>query len=439
MELRMSRKERDRLKVLAELRAGRLKQVEAARLLKLSVRQVRRIAARYAREGDAGLVHRLRGRSSNGKIDDETRGRAIDLVSRDYYDFGPTLASEKLAERDGIRVSRETLRRWMVAAGLWKRRPRRVRHRQWRARRSAFGELVQMDTSIHPWFEGRGEGEPVLITMIDDATGRVLMRFYESDTTLTNMEMIGRYIRRHGRPVAIYADRASHFVTTRPQSREEALGGRRAETHVKRALRELDIEYIPAGSPQAKGRVERSFATEQDRLVKELRLAGISTIEEANEFLDADYIRRRNERFSVPAGSSADAHRRLNGLKLGEILCVREPRTVANDYTIRYRNRRYQIEKKSAFAGLMGSKVTVETGTDGSMRLGWNGKYLKYHEIEGGTKEACGLRPSAPVELRSPSATGRSPQRKPPNDHPWRKPFNRTLLLCTKEDISTLR
>ena len=435
----MSRKERDRLKVLAGLAEGRLKQVGAARLMKLSVRQVRRIVVRYASEGDAGLVHRLRGRPSNGRMADETRRRAVKLVRKHYFDFGPTLASEKLRERDGIRVSRETLRKWMIAAGLWKRRPRKVRHRHWRPRRVSFGELVQMDTSIHPWFEGRGEREPVLVTMIDDATGRVLMRFFESDTTLTNMEMIGRYIRRRGRPMAIYADRASHFVTTRPRSREEALEGRVAETQVRRALRELGIEYIPAGSPQAKGRVERSFATEQDRLIKDLRLAGISTIGEANKLLDTEYTRKRNERFAVPPGSSVDAHRPISGLKLDEILCVREPRTVANDYTIRYRSRLYQIEKRSAFAGLRGSKVTVETRTDGSMRLGWKTKYLRFHEIEGAGKKARGLRPSAPVELRSPSTTGRSPKRRPPKDHPWRKPYKRTFLHCTKEDISTLR
>ena len=298
---------------------------------------------------------------------------------------------------------------------------------------------MQMDTSIHPWFEGRGDREPVLITMIDDATGRVLMRFFESDTTLTNMEMIARYIRRRGRPMAIYADRASHFVTTRPRSREEALEGRGAETQVKRALRELGIEYIPAGSHQAKGRVERSFATEQDRLTKELRLAGISTIDGANDFLDSEYTRKRNERFAVPPGSSVDAHRPMNGLKLDEILCVREPRTVTNDYTIKYLGRHCQIEKRSAFAGLRGSKVAVETRTDGSMKLRWKDKYLRFHEIEGSARKASGLRPSAPVELRSPSTTGRSPQRRPPKDHPWRKPFKRTFLLCTKEDISTLR
>ena len=265
------------------------------------------------------------------------------------------------------------------------------------------------------------------------------MRFFDSDTTLTNMEMIGRYIRRYGRPMAIYADRASHFITTRPRSREEALEGRESETQVKRALRELGIEYIPAGSPQAKGRVERSFGVEQHRLVKEMRLAGISTIERANEFLEAEYTRRRNKRFAVLPGSSVDAHRPTSGLKLDEILCVREGRTVGNDYTIRYQGRLYQIQKKSAFAGLRGSKVSVETRTDGSMRLGWKGKYLRVHEIEGAANKARGLRPSAAVELRSPSATGRSPQRKPPKDHPWRKPYNRTLLLCAKADISTLR
>ncbi|MGB2975622.1 MAG: helix-turn-helix domain-containing protein, partial [Phycisphaerae bacterium] len=202
----MSRKERDRLKVMAALAQRRMRQKEASRLLRLSERQARRILARYRTEGDAGLVHRARGRPSNRRVPETLRRRVMGRVVRQYRDFGPTFAAEKLQERDGLRVSRETLRGWMVAEGLWTpRRPRREVH-LWRPRRPSFGELVQMDTSEHAWFEGRGEAEPVLVKMIDDATSRTVLRFFPADTTEANLEVLGRWVRRHGRPLAIYAD-----------------------------------------------------------------------------------------------------------------------------------------------------------------------------------------------------------------------------------------
>jgi hypothetical protein len=444
----MSVKERDRLKVVAGLGDGRLKQVTAARLLKLSVRQVRRLQRRYAAEGDAGLVHRLRGRTSNRKIPAETRRRAMDRVRADYADFGPTLASQKLAARDGLAVSRETLRQWMVEDGLWTVSRRGKRVHLWRPRRSCRGELTQMDTSEHAWFEGRGESEPVLITMIDDATSEVLMRFYGGDTTVANLDLIGRYVRRYGRPLNVYADRKSLFKALRKPTGDEARSGREPESQVARALRELDMPYIAAGSPQAKGRVERSFQTEQDRLVKELRLAGIQTIEAANEFLDKTYLPDRNRRFRVRPASSVDAHRALGDLDLASILSVQTSRTVASDYTVRHGGRRYQIERQSIGGGLRGSRVQVEERANGTIKLRWQGGYLKHHRIADAAPKApeeCsaarrrrGRRGSATSEL--PGDSPAAEPRRPAANHPWRQQNKkRTLLLCGKEDISTLR
>ena len=442
----MSGKERDRLKVMAALRERRLRQVEAARRLGLSVRQVRRILARYRAEGDAGLVHRARGRPSNRRLPDLLRRRVMAQVARAYRDFGPTLAAEKLWERDGLGVSRETLRQWMVAEGLWKpRRPARQVH-LWRPRRSSFGELVQMDTSEHAWFEGRGEAEPVLVSMIDDATGRQAKRFFPSDTTEANLETLGVWLRRHGRPGAIYADRNSIFRVNRPPSGEEARAGREAETQFGRALRELGIAYIAASSPQAKGRVERSFQTDQDRLVKELRLRGISDVEAANAYLEAEYVPMLNRRFAVPAASSVDGHRPIRGYDLGAILSVQTVRTVANDYTVRHGGRRYQIERRSITGGLRGGKVTVEERLDRSVKLRWQGRYLRYHRVlprpqttttTTSTRETTKDRRRVAAPASVPSAPA-SPRR-PAKDHPWRQPFKRSVLSGGKPDISTLR
>ena len=442
MELRMSRKERDRLKVVAALAERRLRQRAAGRLVGLSERQVRRILVRYRAEGDAGLVHRGRGRPSNRRVPETLRRRVMGRVARQYRDFGPTFAAEKLQEREGFVVGRETLRGWMIAEGLWTpRRPRREVH-LWRPRRPSFGELVQMDTSEHAWFEGRAQAEPVLVKMIDDATSRTVLRFFPADTTEANLEVLGRWVRRHGRPLAIYADQDSIFQVNRPPAAEEALEGRQAETQFGRALRELGIAYIPAASPEAKGRVERSFQTDQDRLVKELRLRGISDIPSANAYLEAEYEPILNERFAVRPASSVDAHRPAKGYRLAAILSIQTVRTVANDYTVRHAGHRYQIERRSIAGGLRGSKVIVEERLDGSMRLRFRGRSLRWHEV-------ASAAPNPPTRQRRRGAGASAPPpvapapapRRPAADHPWRQPFQkkRTFLLCGKEDISTLR
>lgn len=431
----MSEKERDRLRVMNQLEKGEVTQVEAGKLLGISSRQVRRIARRYERQGDKGLVHRLRGRPSNRRIPNAVRRKAVGLIRKRYTDFGPTLASEYLAKEEEISVSRETLRGWMLEARLWEVRPRGVKHRQWRERRSCFGELVQMDTSIHEWFEQRGE-EAVLISMIDDATSRLWSRFFSTDSTATNMAMLRSYLRRFGRPVALYADKASHFKTTRRADLEEALQGREAETQIARALRELGIQYIAAHSPQAKGRVERSFETAQDRLVKGLRLEGISTIVEANRYLEKEFLPLWNERFTARPASPADAHRPLDGHDLNAILSIQETRTVGNDYTIRHEGKLYQLDRRETTVGLRRSKVIVEERLGGGLKLRWRGRYLRHREIvKRGDAERPTPRAATPVGLRPPSVAARTHPGIPAPKHPWRK---RTVLSCGKPDSSTL-
>ena len=454
MELRMSRKERDRLKVMDQLSKGQITQQQAAGWLALSARQVRRLQRRYEALGDRGLVHSLRGRPSNRRIDAAVREQAIELLRAKYHDFGPTLASEHLAQDDGLAGSRETVRGWMRQAGLWAARRKGRPHRRRRPRRACFGELVQMDTSEHDWLEGRGPA-CVLITMIDDATGRKLLRFYPSDSTATNMALIKLWITRHGRPLALYTDWASHFKQSPKRGQKAAL----KPTQIERALLELDIRLIAAHSPQAKGRVERSHGTDQDRLIKELRLAGINTTEAANRFVEEVYLPQVAERFTV-AAAGADAHRSAAGYDLEAILSVQEERAVANDYTVQVDGVAWQIERGEITGGLRRTKVMVERRLDDSMRLRWGDRYLKYHRAQlvckikpedngenGGTAAPAGVggAPLREGSLRSPSLhcappTPAIPRPRhkpiPSPEHPWRK---RTLLLCRKKDISILR
>ncbi len=420
MELRMSRKERERPKVIEQVHRGRMSQVKAAEVLRVSVRQVRRIQRRYRREGDAGLVHRSRGRPSRRRIDEAVRQRALQWIERRYRDFGPTLAAEYLAQEAGIEASRETVRRWMMEAGLWRGSRKKRPHRRRRPRRPCRGELVQMDTSIHDWFEGRGE-QAVLITMIDDASNHVVQRFFPADTTTANMEMIGHYVAHHGRPMALYTDWASHFKHT-PHRRERRRLGKKL-TQIERALGELDIELIAARSPQAKGRVERRFGIDQDRLVKALRLNNVSTIEAANRLLDNEYLPRMNTRFTSAPAHRADAHRSAQGLDLDAIFSVQETRRVANDCTVQFKGQVFQIEAGQIAHGLAGTRLTVEQRLDGTVRMRWGDRYLGYQKLgpaRGQNDRRAGDRS---VGLRPPS---RSPAKRskpyvPPPDHPWRK------------------
>jgi hypothetical protein len=455
----MSRKERDVLKILHGVLEGQRTQVEAARLLGLSTRQIRRIQRKLQAQGDVALVHGLRGKPSNHRADPEHRQAVLDAYRARYADFGPTFACEKLAQ-EGLAVGPQTLRRWLIAEGLWQRQRRRDPHRSRRPRRACFGELVQMDASLHDWLEGRGEA-PVLIKMIDDATNRTLARFYPAATVEAHMDLLGRWLRRYGRPLALYTDRHSIFE---PQDKGKALPG--AQTQFGRALSELDIELIRAHSPQAKGRVERSFGTAQDRWVKELRLAGATTLEQANAVLER-LLPGHNRRFAKPAREASDAHRPLGpDYDLAAILSIQEERVVSNDYTVRYRNRLYQL-LPPVHPGERGGRVVIEERLDGSMAIRFRGKYLKYREVEvaaggraggsaprppefsawaadasGGEEgrapdegaRQAGVQPSVgrsgrtPAEPYPPDGAGddsKTKARRPAEDHPWRRPFKR--------------
>ncbi len=388
----MSQRERDRLRVLHSVVEGKRTQVEAARLLGLTPRHVRRLLQRQQQGGDGALIHGLRGQPSNHRKDAKLRRRVLQLYRKDYGDFGPTFAAEKLAER-GLRVSADTLRRWLLAEGLWQRQRRRDQHRSRRPRRACFGELVQMDTSIHDWTEGRGE-TMVLLHMIDDATSRLLARFYDADTVLNHMDLLLRWLQAHGRPLALYTDRHSIFQS---QGKGQALPD--LETQFGRALRELDIKLIWARSPQAKGRVERSFGTAQDRVVKELRLAKVKTILQANALLDEGLLAKHNRLFSVPPREANDAHRRLGtAFNVAAILSLQEQRTVANDYTVRFENRHYQLDKP-IYPGERGGKVVIEVRRDGSMAIRFGTRYLKFHEITAGSATLGGSAPQTPRSL----------------------------------------
>src|SRR5436190_11508246 len=369
----MSQQERDALKILHSVLRGERSQAEAARLLDLSTRQVRRLQRKLEAHGDAALVHGLRGQPSNHQPDAALQRAVLEAYRQRYADFGPTFASERLAD-EGLVVCPQTLRRWLLAAGLWQRQRRRDQHRSRRPRRACFGELVQLDASIHDWLEGRGE-ELVLISMIDDATSRVLARFYPAGTTETHLDLLGRWLRRFGRPLELYTDRHSIFE---PQDKGKALPD--AETQFGRALRELGIGLIRAHSPQAKGRVERSFGTAQGRWVKELRLAGVTTGTQANGVLER-LLPAHNRRFTQAARQAGDAHRPLGpGHDLAAILSLQEERVVANDYTIRFRNRFYQL-LKPVYPGQRGGKVVIELRLDGEMAIRFGGRYLKYREV----------------------------------------------------------
>lgn len=435
--IELSQRERDRLKVLHEVEEGHLTQREAAARLELSDRQVRRLLGRVRREGDRGVIHRLRGRPSNRKLPARIQGRALRMLQqKQYADFGPTLAAEHLA-RASVAVSRETLRGWMSAAGLWHPRRQRVRKvHVWRERRATFGELVLWDTSEFAWLEQRSGPQLQLIAMIDDATSRLWARLVEHDSTEENLRTLEGWLRQYGRPVAFYTDKASLFHVNRPADRDEQLRGVPARTQIRRALDELDIAGIVAHSPQAKGRIERAFGTLQDRLVKELRVAQVHTLEEANRFLIEVFLPFWEQRFTVEPRQSPDAHRRLGREhRLEQILSVRVVRTVAQDHTVTLNGQRWGVPREAVCAGLRGARAEVERRLDGSHWLRLRRRYLPL--------VACpAAAPSrTSVSLRLTERNQPKPKTKyiPPPDHPWRRPWKRTLLVCREPDISTLR
>ena len=394
-----------RLHVIQKVLEGGLKQVEAAEILSLSSRHIRRVSKRVEQEGARGIVHRSRGRPSNRKIADQLKEKVIKLYRGSYKDFGPTLASEKLLERDGVSISDETLRRWLIEAGDWKRTRKRRRHRHWRERKGHRGEMVQIDGSHHAWFEDRGD-PCVLMGYIDDATGDPFGRFYDYEGTMPAMDSFKRYIRKRGLPLKVYLDGHSTYKSTAKPTIEEQLEGVEPLSEFERALKELGVEVSHAHSPQAKGRIERLFRTFQDRVIKEMRLRGIKTIEEGNQFLE-EYLPLYKKRFSVRPREKENLHRPLpRGIDLDAILCIKTERTLRNDFTVAHNHKLYQIEEATK-----ASKVIVQDRMDGSMRITYQGRTLRFREI----KE----RP--PRENSQPVARKRKKTYIPPADHPWRR------------------
>jgi transposase len=375
----MSQEERDRLDWLKRAGDGSITQRKAAEKMGVSDRWVRTLLKRMKKRGDAVVVHALRGRASNRKIPATTRQQALTILREpDWHDFGPTLAAEQLAKLHKIDVSKETVRAWMTQAGLWAPGSRKLQEVHcWRPRRSAFGELVQWDTSEHDWLEGRG---PVryLVRMIDDATSWSWGRFVESDATRFNMAVLWEYLDKNGRMVDVYTDRDSMF-TVPPRKGESEQERKMADrlTQLGRSLRELGIGWIPAFSPQAKGRVERSFLTAQDRLVKQLRLAKVANLQAANAFLEKEYWPEWNERFARPVKDFPNQHRALGpSQELATILCHVEERVIDNDYTFSFAGQRYQIPREQAQAGMRRQRLRVELRLNGELKARYQSRYL---------------------------------------------------------------
>jgi transposase len=381
-------------------------QKEASETMDLSERQIRRKVKRIREEGDKGIIHKLRDRLSNRATPDKIRSKVLTLFKDKYPDFGPTLASEKLFERDKIRVNDETLRLWLIEGNIpYKKRKKRP-HRQWRERKSYCGQMVQMDGSEHDWLEGRG---PYCIFMgyIDDATGNPFGRFYEYEGTVPAMDSFKRYIKKHGIPLSVYLDKHTTYKSTGKPSIEDELNNIAPLSQFERALKELGVGVIHANSPQAKGRVERLFETFQDRLIKELRLEGAKTIDEANKVLEL-FLPSYAKRFCVKALYSDDLHRAIpKGIDLDRILCVMTERALRNDFTVAYNSKLYQIEDN-----VRADKVMVEERIDGSMFITHKDKVLKFKEITNRPKKE---------EPRKTHVFKLHKIYVPPEDHPWRQ------------------
>jgi hypothetical protein len=430
----MTGEESRRLYVIQQVIDRKIRQRPAAALLGRSVRQIRRLVRRIRQEGPQGIGHRLRGRRSNRRHPERMRQRVLALYRAHYADFGPTLAREKLAERHRLRVGRETLRRWLVAAGAWTGQRQAPRHHQWRERKACCGEMVQVDGSHHDWLEGRGP-QLVLMGYIDDATSRVFARFYDYEGTLPALDSFARYARRYGLPQSVYVDRHTTYRSPAKCSVADELAGRvRPQSQFERALGELGVRVIPAYSPQAKGRIERLFGTFQDRLVKELRLAGVTTQEAANRLV-ATYLSGYNRRFSCPPRSPVDLHRPCPPAhRLRRILAIRQPHVLRNDNTVQHEMTTYLLQGR--WNGHRPKTIEAEVRLDGKLYLLAGDHVLRYRQLP--------TRPVVAPPPRRPPSHHRA-RTIPAADHPWRQFArvqrlqalkNRTFLLGRTEDIS---
>ncbi|HEX2713205.1 MAG TPA: ISNCY family transposase [Candidatus Acidoferrales bacterium] len=421
----MSKRELERVEVLARVRSRQLRVVDAARLMRVSYRQAKRLWKRYRKQGAAGLKHGSAGRASHRAYEQRFRRRVLQLVREKYGGpvgerFGPTLAAEHLASEDGLKVDAETLRRWMLAEGLWSRERRRRRHRRRRERKEHFGELVQLDGSFHSWLEERGP-EGCLIDLVDDATNQTWAQLGEQETIWAVADGLRAWIERYGVPLALYVDWKNLYK--RLATSKERLRGEEPVTQFGRMCAKLDIEVIAASSPQAKGRVERIHGVHQDRLGKKLRRKQICSHEHANVYLAREYLPEHNRRFARVAAKPEDFHRRApRAAELDKIFRLESERTISDDWVVRYDNRWFQLEGQGRYYAPAQGKVLVCERRHGHITIEYRGRALRWQEI------SAPLRPVVPEA--SPvvkQATGSCAKRKwvPPANHPWREAARR--------------
>jgi transposase len=419
-----------RVEVLARVKVGALSVKSAAVLLHVGYRQAKRLARRYRAHGAKGLQHRGAGRRSNHAWPSAERERILALIRQKYSGpidvrFGPTLAAEHLASEDAVTVHPDTLRRWMLAAGLWSRARTRSPHRQRRARKAHFGELVQLDGSFHLWYETRAP-RGCLMNLVDDATGRTLARLGDEETIWAAADVLRRWIEAYGVPLALYTDWKNVYVRV-PTAEEQATGAVPL-TQFGRMCASLGIAIIAASSPQAKGRVERNHGTHQDRLVKKLRRLGIADAVAANAFLETTYLPEHNARFAQTPASAEDFHRRTPSRgTLDRALQLEETRVLSNDWVIRYATRHLQVARQSGQAPAR-STVLVREARDGAIELRYRGRLMKWTEIPAPLKGAS-------VVASEPASSMPAARRawRPSADHPWRRdsrPADRELALC---------
>lgn len=408
----ISLKERDCKKVLERVKRKQMSLKEASVVLHMSYRQCQRIYKRYVDEENSGLIHRLVGKPSNRAIELEVKRAILERYQQRYCDFGPTLASEKL-DLDGYKVDHETLRQWLIKESLWYKRRKRPRHRTWRERKAHFGELVQMDGSIHLWFEGRAEG-CCLMNMVDDATGMTMSLFDHEETTAAAMVLLWKWIERYGIPAALYTDCKNVYIPSEKSNLKAQQSGKEVVTQFGRACQKLGIRIITAHSPQAKGRVERSNGTYQDRLVKELRLEGINDINSANELLHGRFLDHLNEKFCVQPREKADFHRTPLGYDLESIFCIEQERAITRDWIVRFDNKYYKLKRQSNYRPGSG-KVLIRKYLSSELHFNYRGQDLDYEQL-----------PERPVPIEKLSGMKKRKKRHTPAlDHPWRSSWKK--------------
>jgi transposase len=427
----MSTRELERVEVMGRVDKGGLKLVDAAAILRLSYRQVKRLWRRYQEVGRKGLKHGNAGRPSNRGKPLRLRRRVLNLIKKKYSGseqdrFGPTLAAEHLAEEDGIVVDHETLRRWMLAEQLWSRQRKRKKHCKRRERKQHFGELVQLDGSFHDWLEDRGP-RGCLMNMVDDATSHTQAHMGKEETIWTAVIVLRRWIEKYGVPRALYTDWKNVYV--RQATPAEQLRGEVPVTQFGRMCQKLNIGIIAASSPQAKGRVERNHGTHQDRLIKKMRRKALASYEAAKQFLENEYLPAHNRRFARLAAKPEDYHgRRPTGRQLREIFRLETERVISNDWVIRHEGRYLQLQPGNRRYGPTKSKALVCEWEDGTIQVYYRGERIAFTEL-------LERKPQPTQTALAPARVQRV--RKAKKDHPWRqgyqnmKPWSPNLGITT--------